>query len=95
MDTVDEAEVFQGSDNMITMIQIHSKKFHCTYLLHDFPFDTQVCYVHMILRDFDQETIQLVPDQLVMESPLQLTQYNIQEWQLEYYDEGIFWYFGY
>ena len=42
LEDVDEAEVFQGADNMITMIQTHSKKFHCTYLLHDFPFDTQV-----------------------------------------------------
>ena len=24
------------------MNQTHSKKFHCTYLLHYYPFDTQV-----------------------------------------------------
>ena len=24
------------------MTQTHSKKFHCTYLLHYYPFDTQV-----------------------------------------------------
>ena len=46
-DIVDEAEVFKGAENMITMIQTHSKKFHCTYLLHDFPFDTQVSIWHM------------------------------------------------
>ena len=27
---------------MITLNQTHSKKFHCTYLLHYYPFDTQV-----------------------------------------------------
>ena len=27
---------------MITMNQTHDKKFHCTYLLHSYPFDTQV-----------------------------------------------------
>ena len=27
---------------MITMTQTHSKKFHCTYMLHYYPFDTQV-----------------------------------------------------
>ena len=42
LESVDEAEVFKGADNMITMFQTHSKKFHCTYLLHNFPFDTQV-----------------------------------------------------
>ena len=39
---VDEAEIFEGSENKITMVQTYSKRFHCTYLLHDFPFDTQV-----------------------------------------------------
>ena len=40
--SVDEVELFEGRENRITMVQTYSKKFHCTYLLHDFPFDTQV-----------------------------------------------------
>ena len=36
-----QIEIFKGQDNMITMNQTHSKKFHCTYLLHYYPFDTQ------------------------------------------------------
>ena len=35
-------EIFEGRDNIITMNQTHSKKFHCTYLIHYYPFDTQV-----------------------------------------------------
>ena len=35
-------EIFQGRENIITMNQTHSKQFHCTYLLHYYPFDTQV-----------------------------------------------------
>ena len=42
LDAIDEAEIFKGIENKITMSQTHSKKFHCTYLLHNFPFDTQV-----------------------------------------------------
>lgn len=38
----DEIEIFKGEENKITMNQTHSKQFHCTYLLHYFPFDTQV-----------------------------------------------------
>ena len=30
---------------MITMNQTHSKTFHCTYLLHYYPFDTQVIHL--------------------------------------------------
>ena len=42
LEQVDEAEIFEGSENKITLSQTYSKRFHCTYLLHDFPFDTQV-----------------------------------------------------
>ena len=42
LESVDEVEIFEGSDNRITMMQTYSKQFHCTYLLHSFPFDSQV-----------------------------------------------------
>ena len=40
--SVNEVEIFEGKENRITMVQTYSKKFHCTYLLHNYPFDTQV-----------------------------------------------------
>ena len=42
--SVDEVEIFEGRENRITMVQTYSKKFHCTYLLHNYPFDTQVSF---------------------------------------------------
>ena len=39
---VDEIEIFNGKGNRITMNQTYSKEFQCTYLIHWFPFDTQV-----------------------------------------------------
>ena len=45
---VDEAEVFEGRENKITLIQTNSKKFHCNYLLHHFPFDIQVTHIKCI-----------------------------------------------
>ena len=44
----------------------------------------------MVLNDFDQQTITLSPDSLIMDSPLELTQYRIVSWQLVYYDEGLY-----
>ena len=43
-ETVFQIELFNGKDNILTMNQTHSKKFHCIYLLHYYPFDTQVSY---------------------------------------------------
>ena len=42
LEYVDEAEIFEGSENKITISQTYRKRFQCTYLLHNFPFDTQV-----------------------------------------------------
>ena len=47
LEFVDEAEIFEGAENKITLTQTYSKRFHCTYLLHDFPFDTQVTKVNI------------------------------------------------
>ena len=38
----DEMEIFSGASNKINIGQTYSKKFHCNYQLHYFPFDTQV-----------------------------------------------------
>ena len=35
--------LLQGAENKISLVQTYSKTFHCTYLLQDYPFDTQVC----------------------------------------------------
>ena len=42
----------------------------------------------MILKQFDQQTILLIPDEIAMESPsLELSQYKIESWQLIYYNK--------
>ena len=39
---VDEAEVFEGSENTLMMTQTYTREFQCKYLLQKYPFDTQV-----------------------------------------------------
>ena len=39
---VDEAEIFQGAENNITMFQTYTHEFQCQYELQPYPFDTQV-----------------------------------------------------
>ena len=44
-----QIEIFRGEENMVTLNQTHSKMFHCTYLLHYYPFDTQEhCFVILL-----------------------------------------------
>ena len=42
MEEVDEAEIFQGGENRLTMYQTYTHEFQCVYQLTRYPFDTQV-----------------------------------------------------
>ena len=42
LDEVDEAEIFEGAENTLTMAQTYTWEFQCQYKLQHYPFDTQV-----------------------------------------------------
>ena len=44
LDQVDEAEIFEGAENTLTMTQTYTWEFQCQYKLQQYPFDTQVVY---------------------------------------------------
>ena len=49
IEIADEIEIFSGASNKLTIGQTYSKQFHCTYLLHFFPFDTQVYLAYRLV----------------------------------------------
>ena len=42
VEEVDEAEIFEGAENRLTMKQTYTWEFQCKYQLQRYPFDTQV-----------------------------------------------------
>ena len=46
IEEVDEAEIFEGSENRLTMNQTYTWEFQCKYQLQRYPFDTQVPNIH-------------------------------------------------
>ena len=42
IEEVDEAEIFEGAENRLTMNQTYTWEFQCQYMLQRYPFDTQV-----------------------------------------------------
>ena len=44
LEEVDEAEIFKGGENRLTMYQTYTHEFQCVYQLTRYPFDTQVTY---------------------------------------------------
>ena len=54
------------------MNQTHSKKFHCIYLLHYYPFDTQVsCQYESSILELDQAGC-------IIMSPFQICRVDLQ-----------------
>ena len=42
IEEVDEAEIFKGAENRLTMNQTYTWEFQCKYKLQRYPFDAQV-----------------------------------------------------
>ena len=42
VEEVDEAEIFEGAENLLKMTQTYTWEFQCHYKLQNYPFDTQV-----------------------------------------------------
>ena len=46
LEEVDEAEIFKGAENSLTMYQTYTWEFQCKYELQHYPFDTQVNLIY-------------------------------------------------
>ena len=71
-----------GEENSLAMRQTYTHRFQCRYLLHRYPFDTQVlthihrtemmsfstqeCEVLMVMGILDIATVSLIPHELAM-----------------------------
>ena len=45
---IDEAEIFEGGENKLTMTQAYTWEFQCNYKLQKYPFDTQVNMIQIL-----------------------------------------------
>ena len=57
LEKVDEAEIFEGAENLLKMTQTYTHEFQCKYKLQRYPFDSQVNlfiqhdFLHFALRN--------------------------------------------
>ena len=79
IDEVDEAEIFEGAENRLTMNQTYTWEFQCKYQLQRYPFDTQVskkplhslrsnnhqeCKIKMTVGSLSMGTVKLLADKV-------------------------------
>ena len=41
---------FSGEENNITISRTYSEDFQCTFYLHYYPFDVQICHMNFFLE---------------------------------------------
>ena len=83
-ESLDEVEMFEGSENPLVMRQVYAHTFHCKFKLQQFPFDTQACSIDMVLSHDDQNMGELVPSILEMTEDTDLTLFMVKRWVLGY-----------
>ena len=87
VEEVDEREIFEGSENRLTLNQTYTHKFQCLYMLEKYPFDKQECLIIMTTAGLDKTVMELFPKKLLMEQVPDMTLYNMVEWTLTYRNE--------
>ena len=94
LEVVDEIEIFEGNPesplggNHVEMRQTYSKQFQCEYQLQRYPFDIQVCNIDLAVMELELETINLVPEDVIMKSKKELTMYIITGYSIKYKNDS-------
>ena len=83
LETVDETEIFKGSENDLVMMQTYTHKFQCPYDLKKYPFDTQTCSINMAMGPLDRTSVSLIEGQLHMNQSLDMPIFQITNWHLD------------
>ena len=85
MEEVDEREIFEGSENRLTLNQTYTHEFQCLYDLEKYPFDKQECSIIMTTTGLDKAVMKLFPKDLLMEQDPDMTP----EWGVTYRNGSV------
>ena len=79
----EDIQVFQGSENTISLSRVYSIKFFCEYDMAWYPFDVQTCHIEMILDGVLDNYADLLPGTIDFTGPMELTQYFVNNYKID------------
>ena len=79
----EDIEVFDGSENTISLSRVYSIKFYCEYNMAWYPFDVQTCHIELIMDGVLENYADLLPGEVNFTGPKELTQYFVQNYKIE------------
>ena len=86
---MDEREIFEGSENTLTMNQTYTHQFQCIFDLRSYPFDRQTCTIEMATSNLDAPTMRLIPKELWMEQNADMNLFVMRGWDFGYKEKGL------
>ena len=76
-DSLENIEIFEGSENNILINRIYNMKFLCEYKLQMYPFDSQICFAQMDVDSAQTLFVDLVLGSFVYQGPADLQNYFV------------------
>ena len=73
----DNTYIFDGKENGLQSERTFNTQFICSYKMNWYPFDTQTCYMDLIMKKNADEFIQLNPQKMKYSGPIDLSTYFV------------------
>ena len=81
----EDIDIYEGSENLITMSRVYDIEFLCDFKMHWYPFDTQTCYMEFRLKEEMDSFIDLIPGSEEYLGPKEFTQYFVRKIEISKY----------
>ena len=86
---LDNIEIFTGTENIITVNRMYNEEFMCEYQLHMYPFDTQTCYITMVLDIRIQRFVKIIDGTFKYNGPIDLQKYFVREANMKLIGDSV------
>ena len=73
----EDIQIFEGSENTIRLSRAFDIEFICEYDMRWYPFDSQTCYMVVLMEGNSGKFVELVDDLIKYTGPKELTQYFV------------------
>ena len=81
--------IFSGEENFIQYERFFSEEFHCDFYLHWYPFDQQLCFIHIKPSSNNKHFVSLLADMFEYSGPLDLTEYFVRRTEMRSVGQGL------
>ena len=82
-------EIFSGQENLVTMSRMYNIEFMCEYQLHMYPYDTQTCYIKMVMDIRIQRFVEIKNGNFSYIGPIDLQKYFVKATTMEIVGDSL------